>query len=92
LFESFIGSFSPKRLKNESFIESFISVFLLVKQSEPLYKHPGTHSKHSDSPSDNPGPSCPCYWESRGAQVGVNSVPDVTVHGLDERVNFIEEM
>jgi hypothetical protein len=30
LFESFIGNFSPKRLKNESFIESFISVFLLV--------------------------------------------------------------
>jgi hypothetical protein len=30
LFESFIGNFSPKQLKNESFIESFISVFLLV--------------------------------------------------------------
>jgi hypothetical protein len=30
LFESFIGIFSPKRLKNESFIELFISVFLLV--------------------------------------------------------------
>jgi hypothetical protein len=31
LFESFIGNFSPKRLKNESFIESFISIFLLVQ-------------------------------------------------------------
>jgi hypothetical protein len=31
LFESFIGNFSHKRLKNESFIESFISIFLLVK-------------------------------------------------------------
>jgi hypothetical protein len=31
LFESFIGNFSPKRLKTESFIESFISVFLLVQ-------------------------------------------------------------
>jgi hypothetical protein len=30
LFESFFGNFSPKRLKNESFIELFISVFLLV--------------------------------------------------------------
>jgi hypothetical protein len=29
LFESFIGHLCPKRLKNESFIESFISVFLL---------------------------------------------------------------
>jgi hypothetical protein len=33
LFESFIGNFSPKRLKNESFIESFISVFLLVVEA-----------------------------------------------------------